>query len=212
MPCPLPAPVGWGLWSFWLAPPRLFRAVCSTKICMVWLLPLVSSNVIVTCSLPYKVALFSLQKGAPVPALMRFILHRPLPLVCVGSFRLCGTAGRSRGGSGSRGHGGWGPGRGRGYHGGGGCGSPGPESIPTCIHTYLQTEGGRQTDRPTDTQADRLARQPHTHRPHTCLLHLHNIGFALLLLFWLLSVSLHFEATLRRSLERKRPGHRMSQF
>ena len=54
---PLP-PVRWGLWSFWLAPPR---PLCSTKICMVWLLPLVSSNVIVTCSLPYKIALFSLQ-------------------------------------------------------------------------------------------------------------------------------------------------------
>ena len=113
-----PPPVGWGLWSFWLAPPRLCGAVCSTKTCMVWLLPLVSSNVIVTCSLPYKIALFSLN-GAPVPALMPFILHRPLPLVCVGSFRLCGTAGRSRGGSGSRGHGGWGPGRG----GGGGVGA-----------------------------------------------------------------------------------------
>ena len=35
---------------------------------------------------------------------MRFILHRPLPLVCVGSFRLCGTAG-SRGGSGPGGTG-----------------------------------------------------------------------------------------------------------
>ena len=56
-----PPPVGWGLWSFWLAPPRLCGAVCSTKICMVWLLPLVSSNVIATCSLPYKIALFSLQ-------------------------------------------------------------------------------------------------------------------------------------------------------
>ena len=54
-----PPPVGWGLWSFWLAPPRLCGAVCSTKICMVWLLPLVSSNV--TCSLPYKIALFSWQ-------------------------------------------------------------------------------------------------------------------------------------------------------
>ena len=39
----------------------LCGAVCSTKICMVWLLPLVSSNVIATCSLPYKIALFSLQ-------------------------------------------------------------------------------------------------------------------------------------------------------
>ena len=29
-----PPPVGWGLWSLWLAPPRLCGAVCSTKICM----------------------------------------------------------------------------------------------------------------------------------------------------------------------------------
>ena len=93
-------PVEWGLWSFWLAPARLWGAVCSTEVwygcCrllvvmsslhvlspptpvgwglwsflggptppawgsvfyrdMVWLLPLVSSNVIVTCSLPYKI-------------------------------------------------------------------------------------------------------------------------------------------------------------
>ena len=113
--CLVPSPpCGWGLWSFWLARPRLCGAVCSTKICMVWLLPLVSSNVIVTCSLPYKIALFSY--GAPVPALMRFILHRPLPLVCVGSFRLCGTAG----GSGAGGTGAGGREGGGGYHGGGG--------------------------------------------------------------------------------------------
>ena len=95
-------PVEWGLWSFWLAPPRLWGAVCSTGVwygccrmksstsnvivtclvpsppCgagpvvvlvgpappvwgsvfyrdMVWLLPSVSSNVIVTCSLSYKI-------------------------------------------------------------------------------------------------------------------------------------------------------------
>ena len=42
-----PPPVGWGLWSFWLAPPRLWGAVFYRG--MVWLLPLVSSNVIVTC-------------------------------------------------------------------------------------------------------------------------------------------------------------------
>ena len=109
-------PCGWGLWSFWLAPPRLCGAVCSTKICMVWLLPLVSSNVIDTCSLPYQnmMLLFSPCKRCPCPcsdavlrsceeALAGIILHRPLPLVCVGSFRLCMTAG-SRGGSGARGH------------------------------------------------------------------------------------------------------------
>ena len=74
---------------------------------------------------------FLLANGAPVPALMRFILHRPLPLVCVGSFRLCGTAGRSRGGSGSRGHGGTGAGGREGggdTMGGGGVWSPGRES------------------------------------------------------------------------------------
>ena len=48
-----PPPVGWGLWSFWLAPPSLWGSVFCRD--MVWLLPLVSSNVIVTCSLPYKV-------------------------------------------------------------------------------------------------------------------------------------------------------------
>ena len=59
---------------------------------------------------------FLLANGAPVPALMRFILHRPLPLVCVGSFRLCGTLGagavRGPGGTGAGGRegGGWEPG------------------------------------------------------------------------------------------------------
>ena len=28
---PSPPPVGWGLWPFWLAPPRLCRAVCSAE-------------------------------------------------------------------------------------------------------------------------------------------------------------------------------------
>ena len=98
VPSPPPPPVEWDLWSFWLAPPRLWGAVCSTEVwhgcCrllvvmsslralsppppvgrglwsfwlappvwgsvfyrdMVWLLPLVSSNVIVTCSLPYNI-------------------------------------------------------------------------------------------------------------------------------------------------------------
>ena len=44
-------PVEWGLWSFWLAPPRH----CGGSVFyrgMVWLLPLVSSNVIVTCLVP----------------------------------------------------------------------------------------------------------------------------------------------------------------
>ena len=98
---------------------------------------------------------------------------------------------------------------------GGGVWEPGTREH-TYMHTYILTDGGRETDRQTDRrssgQAGKTATHTHTHRPHTCLLHLHNIGFALLLLFWLLSVFLHFEATLRRSLERKRPGHRMSQF
>ena len=57
-PCCFPRLVLFGLvpsprslWSFWLAPPRLWGAACSTE---VWygLLPLVSSNVIVTCLVP----------------------------------------------------------------------------------------------------------------------------------------------------------------
>ena len=38
-PCPLLPTVGWGLWSFWMAPPRLCGAVCSTEV--VWLQALV---------------------------------------------------------------------------------------------------------------------------------------------------------------------------
>ena len=41
----------WGLWSFWLAPPRLWGGSVFYRR-MVWLLPLVSSNVIVTCLVP----------------------------------------------------------------------------------------------------------------------------------------------------------------
>ena len=44
-------PVEWGLWSFWLAPPRLWGGSVFYRR-MVWLLPLVSSNVIVTCLVP----------------------------------------------------------------------------------------------------------------------------------------------------------------
>ena len=83
-----PPPVGWGLWSFWLAPPRLGGAVCSTEI---WygccrLLALMSSlhaRYHTKCD----VALFSLQT-VPRPcsdavlrsceeALAGIILHRP---------------------------------------------------------------------------------------------------------------------------------------
>ena len=51
-PRPLPPPpVEWGLRSSWLAPPRLWRGSVFYRR-MVWLLPLVSSNVIVTCLVP----------------------------------------------------------------------------------------------------------------------------------------------------------------
>ena len=48
---PPPPPVEWGLRSSWLAPPRLWRGSVFYRR-MVWLLPLVSSNVIVTCLVP----------------------------------------------------------------------------------------------------------------------------------------------------------------
>ena len=52
--CLVPSPpVGWGLWSFWLAPPSLCGAVCSTEYGMV--AAACSCNAIVTCSLPYKI-------------------------------------------------------------------------------------------------------------------------------------------------------------
>ena len=103
VPCPLPPPGP--------APP-VWGSV-STKICMVWPLPLVSSNVIVTCSIPYKIALFSLQT---VPLSLLSPSSPPS-----GSFR----AG-SRGGSGAR--------RGRGgvggdtMGGGGGVGARDPRA------------------------------------------------------------------------------------
>ena len=50
-PLPTPPPVEWGLWSFWLAPPRLWGGSVFYRR-MVCLLPLVSSNVIVTCLVP----------------------------------------------------------------------------------------------------------------------------------------------------------------
>ena len=57
-PCCFPRLVLFGLvpsprslWSFWLAPPRLWGAGVFYR-GMVWLLPLVSSNVIVTCLVP----------------------------------------------------------------------------------------------------------------------------------------------------------------
>ena len=125
-----PPPVGWGLWSFWLAPPSLCGAVCSTEI---WYgcchLLVVMSSLRARYHTKYDVALFSLQTVRPVPALMRF--SAPVKkhwlgsfsivpaLVCVGSFRLSGTAGsrgRPRPGAGHRKGGGGG-----GYHGRGGA-------------------------------------------------------------------------------------------
>ena len=55
-------PVEWGLWSFWLAPPRLWGAVCSTEI---WYgccrLLAVMSSLRARYHTKYDVALFSLQ-------------------------------------------------------------------------------------------------------------------------------------------------------
>ena len=157
---------------------------------MVWLLPLVGSNVIVTCLVPSTprlwggacgrfgwprpacvgqcvlqrygccrllaimsslrarhhtnmMLLFSLCKRCPCPcsdavlrsceeALAGIILHRPLPLVCVGP--LCGSVG-SRGGHGGRGPG---AGRGGGDTMGGGVGARDPRAyiyIYICGHT-----------------------------------------------------------------------------
>ena len=72
MPCPLPLLWGGACGRFGLPAPPAWGSVFFRD--MVWLLPLVSSNVIVTCSLPYKIRCCSclLANGAPVPALMRF--------------------------------------------------------------------------------------------------------------------------------------------
>ena len=57
-----PPPRGWGLWSFWLAPPRLCGAVCSAE---VWYgccrLLAVMSSLRARYHTKYDVALFSLQ-------------------------------------------------------------------------------------------------------------------------------------------------------
>ena len=79
--------MGCTLWSFWLAPPSLCGAVCSTEI---WygcchLLIIVMSSLRARYHTKYDVALFSLQNGAPCPCsdavlrstLARIILHRP---------------------------------------------------------------------------------------------------------------------------------------
>ena len=83
---------------------------------MVWLLPLVSSNVVML--------LFSPCKRCPCPCSDAVLRSCEEALAGMGSFRLSGTAG-------SRGRPGRGPGGG-GYHGGGG-GGPGPEYIYICV-------------------------------------------------------------------------------
>ena len=61
-PRPPSPPVEWGLWSFWLAPPHLWGAVCSTE---VWYgccrLLVVMSSLRARDHTKYDVALFSLQ-------------------------------------------------------------------------------------------------------------------------------------------------------
>ena len=128
-----PPPVGWGLWSFWLAPPSLCGAVCSTEI---WYgcchLLVVMSSLRARYHTKYDVALFSLQTVRPVPcsdavlrsceeALAGIILHRPPSLWfawvrsgCPGPPRAGAARGRrpgtGRGGGGYHGAGGGGPG------------------------------------------------------------------------------------------------------
>ena len=122
--CLVPSPpVGWGLWSFWLAPPRLCGAVCSTKICMVWLMSSLRARY-------HTKLLFSPCKRCPCPC--SDAVHSP-----------------SSPPSGLRGfvpvvrdrweeHGGWGPGRGGGYlGGGGGVGARDPRHIYVYIYIYI---------------------------------------------------------------------------
>ena len=121
-----PPPVEWGLWSFWLAPPRLWGQCVLQRFYrgMVGLLPLVRSNVIVTCP-PVGWGLWSFWLapprlcGAVCSTEIWYGCCRLLAVMSTfsglrGSFRLCGTAG-SRGGL-SRGRG---PGEGGGGGGGG---------------------------------------------------------------------------------------------
>ena len=71
---------------------------------------------------------FLLANGAPVPALMRFILHRPPPSGLRGFVPVVRDRCEEQGWfgvPGARGHGGWGPGRGGDTMGGGGVWEPG---------------------------------------------------------------------------------------
>ena len=87
VPGPLPPCVGWGLWSFWLAPPSLCGAVCSTEI---WYgcchLLVVMSSLRARYHTKYNVALFCLQTVRPVPALLRF--SAPVKKHWLGSFSI----------------------------------------------------------------------------------------------------------------------------
>ena len=138
MTCLVPSPpVGWGLWSFWRPAPPVWGSVFYRD--MVRLLPLVSSTVIVTCSLRYRqnlMLLVSPGKRCACPcsdAVLRsceealagagIILHRPPFFWFPFASGLCGTAG-SRGGPRGRGGGGWGPGT--------------REHIYIYIHTHIQ--------------------------------------------------------------------------
>ena len=126
--CLVPSPpcgVG-GLWSFWLAPPSLCGAVCSTEI---WYgcchLLVVMSSLRARYHTKYDVALFSLQTVRPVPALMRF--SAPVKKHWLGSFSIVLPRSGLRGfvpvvrrEQGPPAAGGRGQGRGGGYHGGGG--------------------------------------------------------------------------------------------
>ena len=132
-------PVGWGLWSFWLAPPRLCGAVCSTEI---WYgccrLLAVMSSLCARYHTKYDVAL-SPCKRCPCPcsdavlrsceeALAGIILHRPPSLWFAWVRSGCGTAG-SRAARG--------PGAGARGGGGGWGGGPGPESMHACMHACM---------------------------------------------------------------------------
>ena len=138
-----PPPVGWGLWSFWLAPPSLCGAVCSTEI---WYgccyLLVVMSSLRARYHTKYDVALFSLQTVRPVPALMRF--SAPVKKHWLGSFVLprSGLRGfvpvvRDRREQGPPAAGGRGQGRGGGGipWGGGGVWGPGTrEHVCLCVY------------------------------------------------------------------------------
>ena len=111
-------PVEWDLWSFWLAPPRLWGAVCSTE---VWYgcchLLVAMSSLRARYHTKYDVALSSLQTVRPVPALMRF--SAPVKKHWLGSFSVVLPRSGLRG---------FVPGRGGGIPWGGGGGARDPRA------------------------------------------------------------------------------------